>query len=278
MSRFGGAGFEAMGDPLGVGGALHVMRAIVVEGQTVRVVFNEEPEHYSPAGDDDALNPDNYIVTVTAGTAVVPRTVGVKSTLSYFPSAGVINAGEVGVDVQVDRPLVIGIAYRIAARNVVAKNGDTLGFPYAAPFAGMVRANLVRPPRRNPGLTDYASNPVGGSYFVDDSGDIATETGLAATKNRVLRRAVTRQNSFTYMPGYGTLYDPKKPANLVILQSFKQDLEQQIMREPDVAGASSQVQVDGRGYVIVDIKAQTKTRTLVDVKLGISSDGSIVIP
>lgn len=257
-----------------------VVRAVAVDGQTVRVVFSEQPQHRSPAALDDALCSANYTFRVVSGDAVAPICVGASEQVALFPVAWVADSDQVGVDVRVDRPFVVGILYAVTVSSrVVAASGNRMGTPRGAQFSGNVRSDKARPQRRELGYVDVASNPIGGSFLVDDSGDLASESGELGYKHRVLRRATTRLNSFTFLDNYGTLYDPKKPASVAVLQQFKGDLEQQIRREPESGAVQTTIRsVPSAGVVEVRIKAKTKTGREVGVPFNVSSDGEVVIP
>lgn len=277
MTRFGGAGFEAAGDPMGGGGALHVLRARAIEGQTVRVTFSAEPKHRSAAALDDATNPANYVFVIMNGTGVVPVCVGVKRTISVFPALGVYHAGEVALDVQVDRPLVNELTYRVTARAILAMSEDPLGFPYAADFIGAVRRTALSPPRRKLGYADFDNSPFSGSYRVDDAGDIAWHTGIASLRKRVYRRLVTPKGSFAFLPGYGVGLSMKKPLGLNLLQALKVDINQQIRQEPEVADVASTLQQNNLGFLILSLQVQTKQGEVVDLEVQADAQGSIVV-
>lgn len=89
LGTLGGAGAEAAGDPMGAGGPLHVLRALAVAGQVVRVTFDEMPLAQSAAGVNDALNPANYSFLVTQGSGTAPQAIGVDPNAIVGPARGV---------------------------------------------------------------------------------------------------------------------------------------------------------------------------------------------
>lgn len=275
MPRFGGTGFEAYGDPIGAGGAMHVMRARAVEGQTVRVVFNEEPQHLSAAAPHDALTPWNYEIVVTSGAATAPLPVGVKPVLASYPSVAVLNEGEFGVDVLVDRPFVAGLSFSVTVQNVWSKSLDTLGAPYSANFVGLVPLRKAHPRKSGIGYMDIASDPLGGGYKVDNSGDLANHTGLDSLKKRILRRVSTPKGSFSWMDKYGVGFDVKKPMTVNRMMLLKVDLADQIRQEPEVASVESTLTKSPLSFVIVSLKVKTKTGTILPMTMSVSNGGEI---
>ena len=277
MSRFGGAGFEAAGDPSGGGGALHVLRARAIEGQTVRVTLSGMPLHRSPAARNDALNSANWFFSVAAGQGTAPVCVGVKRALAVFPDVGVYNADEVAVDVQVDRPVVVSLTYKVEARNIFSFSGEPLGFPYSAEFPGAIRTKMLFPLKRDVGYADFDNSPFLGSFRVDSSGDIAFHTGSSSLRKRVYRRVITQKGSFSFLPDYGLSLNMKKPITIDFMQKFKADLNKQILQEPEVKSLTSQLQKDNRGFLIVSLNILTKQGEVVDFTLTANSNGAITV-
>lgn len=272
----GGLGSEALGDPLGGGGPIHVVRAQAIEGQTVRVVFDAEPLHQSAVSPADALNPSNYqfAVTVGAGTGA-PQPVGVKVAVVEGPTLAV-PAGHWGVDVQVDRPLVVGLSFEVTvATQVRSANGGTLGFPYSAPFVGIVRLAAVQPPPRQLENLDLGNNIVTGAFIVEDGGDIAPQGGLEGYRKRVIRRVTTPKNAWAHLPGYGLLPGLKMPASSKEILALKADAVQQIGSEPETASVDVQVSFAAQ-VLTMSIKARTKTGLTLVLGVAQSAAGVVI--
>lgn len=256
MTTFGGFGFEAFGDPFGGGGGLHLVRAIAVGGQVVRAVFNKAPKTKSSAVNNDGLNGANYDLAITTGTGTKPLCISTAAVIQ-FPAFGVQNSGEVGIDVQTDRPMVVGLAYSLTVTpRLIAFDGDTMGSPYSQPFVGAARPTRNRQNRSKQGIIDFSS---GDNGLTVTNGDIDTVTGIPSTKMRCLRRTLTMKNSFAHLPGYGSSFQPKAPMTTNRIGALQADLRQQLKQEPDVQDAAIQVTVDARGLAIIDERVQTKT-------------------
>lgn len=276
----GGEGFEPWGDPYGVGGPLKVVRARAVESQTVRIVFDEPPKALVRSATDDALNPLNYQVAIIIGEGTPPRVVGVKKDLVSAPAAAVSQDPETGVDVQVDRPLVVGVEYRIRAFNLVAKAGGALGTPDFANFQGILSIDDVRPSERPFEFTDFKFDSfanANSAYIFNDAGDIAVHRGIENIRKRVVRRVVTPKNAYRHLPGYGTSFaSHKAPMSVSNLAPLKQDLLAQVKTEPDILDASVQMQLTGQGVLTVLIKARTPQGIITETVRN-NGDGNISV-
>lgn len=276
----GGYGQQGFGGySFGTGGPLAVVRAVAVAGQAVRVVYDEEPLHRSPAGISDALNPSNYTVTVPGANATAPIPMGVDTTMVVGPTYAVGNgsgaAGERGFDVHVDRQLVAGVTYRITVRNVVAAVGGLIGSPNAANFGGVTRLEDTRLPARLQDLIDFANPPALGHWVIDDSGDMAPDSPDAGTKKRVMRRITTRRGAFRWMPDYGVGFDLKAIASVPQLAAMKIDIIRQIKLEPDVAGVDVKITLATSGLTTISVRVRTRRGTFLDIGATITAVGQL---
>jgi hypothetical protein len=270
-----GYGAEAWGDPFGAGGPLSVVAALAVAGQTVRVVFNEEPAHFSPASVVDALNASNYALAVVSGQGEDPQPLGVDATPHLAGEAGV-GAGQWGFDVRLDRSLALGLRYRVEATRIVSRAGLGMGFTYGCDFMGIVPPRSARPRARRSDLADFATDPATGAWSFE-GGDVALAPGEQSYRTRVVRRATTFLDSFTFLRDYGTrvkLKDLAGPADLMMLQ---QGLRQQIRREPETQDCAVSVSlVPLPGILTVNIQCKTR-KGAFRTNLTVQADGTITI-
>lgn len=280
----GGFGRELFGDPFGGGGPLTVVRARAVAGQVVRVVFNEEPVHRSASGITDALNPRNYLLTVPGGNAVAPIAVGVDPGMIVGPAVAVGNgtapgaADERGFDVHTDRPLIVGVVYNIAVKGLLPLTGGGLGTPANANFGGIVKLLATSQPPKKTELVDVFNDITGtGAWKVDDSGDLAIQSGLDGFRKRVLRRLMTPKNAFAFLPNYGVGIRLKQPASVPQVAAFKTDAVQQILLEPEAASVDASANIDAFGVFTLSLLIQTKVGAFVSVGVQASPNGGIVI-
>ena len=256
-----------------------MVRALSVGGQVVRVVFNAEPKHKSQAANDDALNASNYQLVVIEGQGQPPQSVGVHPDVIPWPAYGVFNSGEFALDLQADRPLVVGLRYRVTVSSVVvAQDTRHLAPPYDWEFQGEARPIVTLQQRGKMGLVDLASNPISGGFLVDSSGDIATDDGgIVGTRKRCFRRVLTRKGAFAFLQQYGLNYDVKVPATTNKLAGLRSDIQNQIGQEPDTDSVSTQVSMDARGWLSLSLRVKTKQGLNVPVVMAISPNG-ITVP
>jgi hypothetical protein len=274
--RSGGLGFEALGDPFGAGGPLHVVRALAVEGQTVRVVFDEEPLHVGGAAQNDALNPGNYTVEILTGEGQDPVVVGVKPAMVTGPVYGVLMGDERAFDIQTDRQLVTGLVYEVTAANIKSKLGMGLGFPYSATFPGVVPVKSTLRPTRQLENMDLANTPVLGAFTVDDSGDVAPHGGSEGLRKRVVRRLVTPKGAFAFLPTYGVGLRLKNPASSRELVQFQADVVQQLSEEPEVATVNVKLSHNGNGVLTVQTQIKTRTGLALEVTAQNTGNGIVI--
>jgi hypothetical protein len=273
------AGYEQAGEYLGAGSGLHVVRALAVGGQVVRVVFSAEPKHRSASALDDGRNPANYDVTITAGTGQRLQVVGVLPDVIAWQAYGLWASSEFALDVQTDRPLVVGLQYLVTVKTpLVSALGEAVGSPYAAAFVGASRPTRTRQMRRKTGLADFASDPFTGGIMVDSAGDWSTHEGTEGTRKRIWRIALTPKGSFSFLPNFGLNHDIKKPATLSVLTGLRTDLRQQILQQPDVKASSTSVVMDARGLLNLTINIQTQSGQSISDTVKATPDGGIIVP
>ena len=279
MASFGGYGKEVLGaGPYGAGGLLHVLRAAAISGRTVRVVFDEAPLHVSQTGLADSLSPSNYQFSIVTGQADAPLPIRVKQGLIVGPTLLVRSGDERGVDVQLDRTTVIGVGYRVTALNIRAAAGGELGSPLAADFGGRVPLPQTRVGVRGASNVDFKNSISRGVWEIDDSGDMVNEGGNASLKKRVLRRAITQPNAFSWLVGYGTRTQLKAPFSISEVAQAKASLQEQILQEPEVAEAMVQTTIQAGKVVTHQIQVRTLHGAVVEVGSVIQQpDGRIVI-
>jgi|WetSurMetagenome_2_1015567.scaffolds.fasta_scaffold11261_3 hypothetical protein len=236
---------------------MNVTRAVAVGSQLVRVVYSVEPRHRSMAGLDDALNAANYGVAIVSGVGSPIQSVGVKPSVVAYPAFGVTSQNEVAVDVQLDRPMVVGLSYTVSVNAAVKSAAGQAVGTRSASLAGASRPRRDRQLRRRVGLVDLASDPFTGGILVDSSGDWASHDGVEGTHKRIWRIALTSRGSFVWMQDFGLDHQIKKPATLSMLGNLRTDLKNQIQRQPDVKATETRVVMDASGLLQLTIKVKT---------------------
>jgi hypothetical protein len=244
----------------------------------VRVVFSSEPKHRSSSALDDGRNPGNYSVSITAGEGAPLRVVGVKPDVVAWPAFALQASTEFALDVQTDRPMVVGLEYVVTVKSaLISADGVPVGYPYSAAFVGADRPTRTRQTRRKIGLVDLASDPFTGGIIVDSAGDWASHEGLEATRKRIWRIALTGRGKFVFLQTFGLNYDIKKPATLSILQGLRTDLKQQLSQQPDVKASSSAASMDVAGLLTLTINAQTTSGQQLSDTVQATPNGGITV-
>ena len=257
-----------------------LVRALSVGGQVVRVVFNAEPKHKSSAAFDDALNGSNYQVSVISGQGQPPQSVGVQPNVVPFPAFGVFNAGEVAVDVQTDRPLVVGLRYQVqVSAALLAADTRHIQPPFTWEFNGEARPIVTLQQRGKMGLVDLASDPVFGGIIVSAEGDWAADNGdTVGTRKRCLRRVLTRKGGFAYLgKTYGLDFSLKTPATTNRLAGLRSDIQSQLAQEPDIDSVATQVSMNASGWLSLSLRVKTKQGQNVPITMTATPDG-IAVP
>jgi hypothetical protein len=271
-------GPDVVGDFEGVpcGECLSVFAAYALDGQTVRVVFDKAPVFRSPAGIDDAMNPANYAFSIDAGDAANPVATTVSPVLVVGPTRYVGNRGQVnqrGVDVHVDRPFVEGVTYRVTVANV------TVSTAISAPFGGLVL--LLQRPRSQRGKpttnVDVANDLSRGSWFGDDSGDVASQDAFSGYRKRVFRRLTTPKDAFSFLKGYGLGQQLKSLASSARVAALKTDAEQQILLEPETAKVQVNVSISPLNYLTFSVRAWTRVGAFTEFGVRVAPDGTAAL-
>ena len=257
--------------------SFNVARALAVGGQLIRVVFSDEPKHIGSAGLDDARNASNYQVTILTGTGQPLHSVGVQPDVIAYPAFGLFASNEFACDVQLDRPVIVGMTYQmLVSTTLLSAASEPIGVPYSASFVGAARPARTRQIRRKLGLVDLASDPFKGGIIVDSGGDWATQEGLDGTHKRVWRIALTGKGRFAWLPQFGLLYDIKKPATVSILNGLRTDLRQQLAQQPDVVSSETGATMnDATKLLTITIRAKTSSGETLDTSAKATAGGGI---
>jgi hypothetical protein len=201
----------------------------------------------------------------------------VKEAVVSGPAAGVSSGDERGLDLQVDRPMVIGVLYQVTARNIMSALGGALGFPISAQFAGVAKVREVRSPIRRVDLTDIASDPFEGGLIIDDSGDVAPQGGADGLRKRILRRLVTPKNAFAFLQDYGIGLRLKQPMSTRLLGELKADILRQVKLEPEIENAAVDMDLNGAGVLTVFIRGKTRAGSTVEARGAFAPNKAVVL-
>jgi hypothetical protein len=195
--------------------------AIAIAENRVRLTFSGVP-YYSRLFDlYDGSDARRFVITEVAGTSGMDGNAVRLVTPAFVEK---VIGDPVSLDVILDRPMT-----PYPAQYIVTVTGVATGTP---PALMLINASsttkqffstykLLNRPVIETGTKsrDFASpqtrtdafdplpnpnNPLNlGTFPVDDTGDYAFDEGLASFKKRVIRRIISRKNSFAHIPEYG---------------------------------------------------------------------------
>jgi hypothetical protein len=230
-------------------GTFFVAGGLTFDAQTVRLSYNVDALDFSPLGPHDALNPNNYDMTVVTGSGSKPNILRIVR----------VPASTVAFDVQVDRPLLSTTLYRTTVQNVTAELGDPMGFPNFADTQG-VFAQPLTPRRQKPVEGDFALDILSGRIFLDSQNDIAVMSGKEYLRKRIVRRCVTTKGAFYHLPDYGVGLVPKQRLlNAAKLGEVRAEILSQIRQEDDLLNPEVSLTFTTSGVLTVDIRGTVRT-------------------
>ena len=230
-----------LGSFLGGGGSLVVSLVEQLSLNSVRVAFSSPPVVFNKNATTDGLNPANYFLAQPA-----PLTQSVVSD----------GANSSSVTVFFDAELPAGALLSLTVQNV--SDGSTVVPTTTLPIVpfgaerrpGPVGQALGRFDIANP-QTPQDSGPgrALGVFQLDESGDLANDTGRANLRKRIFRRLSTRPGGFFHLPNYGLNLEDKTLITPTQLRRIQIDTQDQILEEPDVVAASVRVSQLAPGVV-----------------------------
>ena len=114
--------------------------------------------------------------------------------------------------------------------------------------------------------TETVSDAVLGTFFIDESGDYAFDSGVNQLKKRVYRRFVTTPGGFPANPGYGVgvLGYGAQLSVMGVRQRICDEARQQISTEPDVKACSVTASTDPKNPNITIFAVRVQTVAGID--------------
>lgn len=251
-----GAGWAGQWSGGAAPGSAFAFSAVRATGaRAIRVTFTREPVFLSPIGRYDAGNVQRWTLTRQDTGRVIPL-------LGISPVSG----DSFSVELVMAEPFASSplIVYELVASQILATTGVFLVDPSTAELAGMpqVRDTTERPrplvDLYNPQVDRQALR---GALQVGTNGDYVLEDGVGLLRKLIVRRLLTAIDEYYHLAGtsYGAGLQPKqllRPGDLVVLRT---QLEAEVLREPEVAGASLSLALATNGRL--DVRASILLRT-----------------
>lgn len=237
-----GWGIPAPGDDL------ELVSAEPWRENVVRLGFNL-PVHFTALLDPfDASDVSRYSIVVVDGTVGEDGQPARPVLPAHVELPSVDGARGRFLDLVVDRSFSPYPArYLVSVHQLRASTGELL-LPgkTSMEFDGLAAARSVQMREALIGRGDFANpqSPLGvpigaaallGSYPVNESGDYASDRGLASYKKRVVRRLTSRKGAFRHLRDYGVgaIDQVKQLDRPGLREQLAADAETQIKREPE---------------------------------------------
>lgn len=260
-----------------------VVLATPLNSNTVRVYLSEEPRHFSPLSDDDALNRLDWTISITAGgnDRVLAPVVGLVENAQARPTFSGAWPGAWSVDLRLDRRLVVSATYLVVAGpslRSVAGNSMSASPLDRDDFPGDVSVRLRRAaiPKTVRSGIDFLYDTIRGVFALDSKGDIDVHEGDDALKKRIVRRLLTSPGGFFHLPGYGVGLETKKLYDQTAAADLRAKVEEQVRQEQEVAKVAVAV-TTGPGVVFVQVGILTRSKKAISISVEIPEDGRILI-
>ncbi len=282
--RLGDAVVVAAGSPF------NIILCTAINSNTVRVYFDKEPKHVSPLAANDALFLPNWSITIGttplgATEPVVERVFNVRNAtateidLVLFPQAH-------SIDVQVDRRVVWNASYTITAAARTASQDLLSDLTLAAGLVPPTNActfpgvHIQRPRRVTRALrartgVDLAYNVFGGTFGFEPNNDLATESGDAALKKRIIRRLLSSPGGFPHLPEYGVGLRVKESLKTTSIADLRVRVRDQVLLEPEVTSATVNLSRPAPDMIVVVVNVITAASNEFPLRFNVPSEGPV---
>lgn len=246
-------------DPYGItpyGGAeaglgLSILSAVATATNQVLVQLNTQPLDQTPSGPGDALNPNTWTIQrLDTGAFLHPVDVEPESTTSFLITT-------------LEQFAPYTVIHAVSSNTLLDTAGNLLVAPRSAQFAGLLAYDLSTNDRfaasKQVASRDIANPPfsvanqIGGTLIVTGQGDYANVSGVDLIKKLVFRRLTTTPGAFFHLPDYGVGINEKSPYSISDLTKLKANIENQIMREPEVSDVSASLSLDANNILSIDL-------------------------
>jgi hypothetical protein len=248
-------------------GLISVLGVLPLSNNSFIVVFDIEPKTHDVTSPNSATNPTNY--SLEAAT-----------TLTQTPTRqpNIISATQDEEDptqiiIALDCLLEPQVEYTLTVSNVIEGAGcetfDGLTeFYITAPLYSRKPVGVIITEER---YRDFASESDEDGLLGlkhDSSNDIDIEPAIKSLRKRIKRRVFTQKGGFAWAPTYGVGIKGKALIRAHELQSMASTITEQILQEPDVVDASTELRttVTTQG-TFVEISVYVRMRNAQSHKL-----------
>jgi hypothetical protein len=261
-------GFMPYGDATsGIGVSLRKAKAVTT--REVDVTVSNLVQDNSPFLAGDALNPATWSVQ-RLDTAELLHVVSVEQVGTY--TYRLLTLEELGP---------VSVTHRANSTTLKDISGAVIVSPRNADFLGLLDAEKTSEQRQfnasKSAVRDFANPQVpqpnwqAGTLQLTAGGDYKLESGAQLVRKLILRRLVTTPGDFFHLPNYGIGIKVKEPIASTKLAALKTEIEQQCLREREVAQASAAVTLATNGVLTVTVRARLRPTGEI-LEIGFKSD------
>ena len=221
--------------------------------RSFRITFSVPVQLFNPQAPDDGLNPDNY--PVSSFQATVPD-----------PQAVIGSEDGLSVVVQMDQPLPAQAEIVVRPENIISAENETIvigptALRFVARGEGIVPVQQIEPlagrfDLANPQTGRDAGNEPLGTFSITEIGDIRNDTGREYLRKRIYRRLSTTPGGFFHLPNYGLRPEDKELVTLTTLRRLQNNIEAQVLEEPDVLSVSATLARLAPGVIAVLLRVR----------------------
>lgn len=271
-------------------GVFQLLSAQAVRENMFRLEFNSVVDWTEIGGPHDGSLIEHYSVRVVASTVgmdsqPVREVKPVKATRTDPSYIGEYDYGRF-IDLTVDRPMsCFPCHYYVGVSNLYGA-----GYPAAITVEFEARAvyrmlavqlpELMLPKRdiANPQTLSAFYDPLPhpdasllGTFVVDDTGDYGADEGKTNLRKRIIRRLISREDSFPHAPGYGVgvPQELKKSNTAATRARLAAKGQKQISLEPDVSKCVCQIVQDENVPNLIRYRTYVRTKDGLDLRVDV---------
>jgi len=242
--------------PFGGIGLITVRGVIPLSNNSFSVIFDRVPKSLDPMSASSATNEENYLleaidptITTANGQKVVPDGLVVPEWYPYSALAVQDKEDPKQIIISSDTQLEAGVDYSVTISEAICgEGGETFAGPnkfyFKGPGVAVTLSNSQKSVERYRDF-DYLINAPEGEknmvYKFADNKDIALQGAQLSLQKRIYRRIFTNPGAFSWAPDYGSGLQVKSLAKTQSLQSLTNTINAQILQEPDVVEAGTNV-------------------------------------
>lgn len=232
----------------------NLLSATIRTTNTVRLAFDLAMEQTNETDLGDALNPENYVLTLEAGAGD-----GYTRRVAQIDQIDPVDLMK--VDVRFWPSLTESEStWKIeAGEAILGDAGEVRGTVFFKTFSGLGLLKTIQTPEEKALGQDYKNDAFTGNFSLTDEGVYATHHTIDYLKKRIFRRLVTVAGGFSHMPAFGEGL-PLKVKRIVTpseMRVFKNSLRQGLLKDADVAGAEVSIEQLDTGIMKIYLKIKT---------------------